>query len=90
MKRKKKKKDFQDDGRVIASMNVDGMPRSIIRRTSFDEFGKKKEKKEITKLSKKEYRSIVLGVISSYILFGVIVFGGFALFILFCTNIWFK
>lgn len=79
-----------DDGRVIANMNIDGMPRSIIRRTSFDEFGKKKEKKEPIKLSKEEFKSILLGVVSSYIIFGVVVFGAFALFILFCIKVWFK
>lgn len=71
-------------------MNIDGMPRSIIKRTAFDEFGKTKEKKESVKLSKQERRSILLGVMTSYILFAVIVFGAFALFILFCINVWFK
>ena len=44
MKKRKKENDFIDDGRVIANMNIDGMPRSIIKRTAFDEFGKTKEK----------------------------------------------
>ncbi|NLP16861.1 MAG: hypothetical protein GX379_07480 [Clostridiales bacterium] len=90
MKKRKKENDFIDDGRVIANMNIDGMPRSIIKRTAFDEFGKTKEKKESVKLSKQERRSILLGVMTSYILFAVIVFGAFALFILFCINVWFK
>ena len=88
--KKKENNDFIDDGRVIANMNIDGMPRSTIRRTAFDEFGKGNEKKEKVKLSKRERRSIMLGVISSYLLFVVVVFGAFALFILFCINIWFK
>lgn len=79
-----------DDGRVIANMNLDGMPRSVFRRTAFDEFGKTKEKKETVKLTKQERRSILLGVVTSYILFAVIVFGVFALFILFCIKVWFK
>jgi hypothetical protein len=93
MKKKKKYDDFVDDGRVIANMNIDGMPRSTIKRTAFDEFGKvkdKKENKENTKLSKSERRSIILGVITSYALFALVVFGAFALFILFCINVWFK
>ena len=90
MKKRKKENDFIDDGRVIANMNIDGMPRSIIKRTAFDEFGKTKEKKESVKLSKQERRSILLGVMTSYILFAVIVFGALALFILFCINVWFK
>ncbi|TAH69521.1 MAG: hypothetical protein EWM47_06800 [Anaerolineaceae bacterium] len=93
MKKKKKYDDFVDDGRVIANMNIDGMPRSTIKRTAFDEFGKVKENnenKENVKLSKSERRSIILGVVTSYALFAVIVFGAFALFILFCINVWFK
>jgi hypothetical protein len=90
LKKRKKEKDFVDDGRVIANMNLDGMPRSVLRRTAFDEFGKTKEKKETVKLTKQERRSILLGVVTSYILFAVIVFGVFALFILFCIKVWFK
>lgn len=85
-----KKKKKVDDGRVIANMNIDGMPRSIVRRTAFDEFGVKQEKKSPAQLSKKEFRSVLFGVISSYALYGAIVFGAFALFILFCTKVWFK
>ncbi|HHX12921.1 MAG TPA: hypothetical protein GX731_08855 [Clostridiales bacterium] len=91
MKKRKKKDDFVDDGRVIANMNIDGMKPSPIRRTAFDEFGKVKENKESKdNLSKSESRSIIFGVISSYALFILVVFGSFALFILFCINIWFK
>lgn len=89
-KRKKKYDDFVDDGRVIANMNIDGMPRSTIRRTAFDEFGKVSEDKEKIKLTKSERRSIILGIIASYALFALVVFGAFALFILFCINVWFK
>lgn len=90
LKKGKKKNDFIDDGRVIANMNIDGMQRSTIKRTAFDEFGKSKENKENIKLSKKEHRRIVLGAMASYAVFGLIVFGAFALFILFCINVWFK
>lgn len=90
LKKKEKMHDFVDDGRVIANMNVDGMPRSIFRRTAFDEFGKVKEKKEPVMLTKEERRSIFFGMLLSYLLFAVIVFGSFALFILFCINVWFK
>jgi len=89
-KKKKKKDDFIDDGRVIANMNIDGMPRSIIRRTAFDEFGKVKEEKEQSRLTKEERRRVILSVILSHIFFMIMVFGGLALFILFCTKVWFK
>lgn len=89
-KKKKKTDDFVDDGRVIANMNIDGLPRSIIRRTAFDEFGKVREEKEQSRLSKEERRRVILSVILSHIFFIVMVFGGLALFILFCVKIWFK
>jgi len=89
-RKKSKEDDFVDDGRVIASMNIDGMPRSIFRRTAFDEFGKTRQEIELPKLSRSERISILLGVVTSYITFAVVVFGSFALFILFCTKVWFR
>ena len=90
LKEKNKKDEFVDDGRVIANMNIDGMPRSTIRRMAFDEFGKKKKNEDPIPLSRKDRWSIFFGVATSYILFIVIVFGAFTLFILFCTKVWFK
>ena len=90
MKKRKKPEKFVDDGRVIANMNIDGMPHSVFRRDSIDRMGKGKEKEEPVKIPKKERRSIILGMLSSYALFGIIVFGAFALFILFCVKVWFK
>ena len=90
LKDKKKKKEFFDDGRVIANMNVEGMRRSIIRRRAFDEFGEIKEEKKTFKLSKEEMKSMILGMATSYIMFGIVVFGFFGLFILFCVKVWFK
>lgn len=90
LKDKKKKEEFFDDGRVIANMNVEGMRRSIIRRRAFDEFGEIKEEKKTFKLSKKEMKSMILGMATSYIMFGIVVFGFFGLFILFCVKVWFK
>lgn len=90
LKNKKETKDFVDDGRVIADMNVDGVPHSVFRRTSFNIKKKKKKKEESVGLSKKERRSIFLGVFTSYILVGLITFGAFALLIYFSINVWFK
>ena len=91
MKYKKKSKDFVDDGRVIADMDVEGMPRSIFGRASFNRFNKSRgETAEDPKLTKDEQRSLFLGVLVSYALFGVAIFGSFGLFILFCIKVWFK
>ena len=88
--KKKKNHDFEDDGRVIANMNVDGMPRSIIRRKAFDEFGAKKEEKEPVHLEKGERFAVLGGVIASYLLYGLVFFGALALFIWFAVTYWFK
>jgi hypothetical protein len=87
---KKKKDVFVDDGRVIANMNVDGMPRSPFRRKAFDEFGARAEKREEIRLTRPEKRAVAGGVFLSYLLFGIIFFGGLALFIWFCVSVWFK
>ncbi len=88
--KKRKKGEDWDDGRVIANMNVEGMPRSPFRRKAFDEFGYKKEKPEPVKLNREERRAISLGVAVPYLLYGLVIFGGLALFILFCVKVWFK
>lgn len=95
MKKKiKKNAEFFDDNRVIANMDVDGMPSSVLRkkpqRKGSDDFGQYPEKKEQIKLTRAERRSVIWGMVSSYLLFGLIVFGAFALIILFCIKVWFR
>lgn len=93
-KKKHKKPDVYDDQRVIANMDVDGMPRSVLRkaprRKTKDAFGQIPEKKEQIKLTRAERRSVIWGMISSYILFGLIIFGAFALLLLFFIKVWFR
>ncbi|NLM78502.1 MAG: hypothetical protein GX173_10510 [Ruminococcaceae bacterium] len=90
----KKDKDFIDDNRVIANMDVDGMPRSVLRKAprpkNSDAFGQYVKKKEPIKLTRAERRSVIWGMVSSYLLFGGIVFGAFALILLFCIKVWFR
>ena len=89
-KRRKIKQDFEDDGRVIANMNVEGMPRSIIRRKAFDEFGEKREEKDPVHFEKGERFAVLGAVITSYLLYGLVFFGALALFIWFAVTYWFK
>jgi hypothetical protein len=89
LEKKDRKKEFFDDGRVIADMSVDGMPSSLLSRRKSKKLKEKKNEHEI-ELTFRERASVFLGVISGYLLFGLIVFGGFALFILFCIKVWFK
>ena len=89
---KRKKEEWVDDGRVIADMSVDGMPYTFRRgpRRNRDAFGQKKVKSEPIELTKKEKRSISLGAASAYILVAVVFIGGFGLFLLFCSRVWFR
>ena len=89
LEKEDKKKEYFNDGRVIADMSVDGMRRSLFSRRKSKQHQEKKSESEI-ELTFRERVSVVLGVISGYFLFGLIVFGGFALFILFCIKVWFK
>lgn len=91
MSGKKGKVKWVDDGRVIASMNVDGMPGTIFRpgkRRRFDEFGQTEEKRETVQLTGVERRAISRGVILAFVavLLGVIVV--FTLGALFISRVW--
>lgn len=83
---KQKKKSFEgDDGRVVAKMNVDGMPwymRSEKKQTP--------ENNDLSDLSKGETWEIVKGSVKAGLLIGGVFFVVFALFILFCIFVWFR
>lgn len=91
-------KDFEDDGRTIAPMDVDGMRDGLFhhRRKRFDERrgtedknGEPKEKQPETPLTKKEAQLVTRGIWLAYALTGLIFLGFFALFFLFCQFVWF-
>ncbi|MDO4571907.1 MAG: hypothetical protein Q4C13_00955 [Clostridia bacterium] len=87
MCRRKKRADFEDDGRVIAPMNVEGMPWYVRRAEgrSGEEGGG-----EPAELTRGEKLAFTWGVVKA----GLLVVGVFVLvylgFILFCTEIWFR
>lgn len=92
-KNKTKDKDaFEDDGRVIASMEGVTNPYKLIptlpdKPKRFRENGKKHEKADITR---EEERQIRRGIMAASLLVGIVISGIFLLFILFCVCIWFK
>jgi hypothetical protein len=83
---KPKKKSFEgDDGRVVAKMNVDGMPwymRAEQQNTP--------ENNDLSQLSKGETWEIIKGTVKAGLLIGSVFFVIFLLFILFCVFVWFK
>ena len=79
-----------DDGRVIANMNVDGMPWSMrdvmSRRKKSDE--KLQSSQDFSDLTKEETRELVKGAMKAGLLIGGVFLVGAFLFILFCLFIW--
>ena len=92
MKKRKKRVYDDDDGRVIAPMNVEGMPWNHGSKSPTPEVKRdtpEKEKDEII-LTDGERRAMMGGVFAAALLVaGIFVLAGL-LFILFCIFIWFK
>jgi hypothetical protein len=83
----KKRKPYEDDdGRTIANMNVDGMPWFAENPVS-DTTGKESEHSE---LGRHGTIALIWGVLKAALLVTAVFAGGYLLFILFCTLIWFK
>ncbi len=84
---KKKKEPFIDDGRVIANMNVEGMPwYQDVPRTDYG----KEEKEPPLKLTRREKAAMMRGVMGAALLVAFIFITVFGLFLLFCVFVWFK
>ena len=80
----KRKQYDDDDGRVIANMNVDGMPWYV-------EAAKKKEtSSQELELTKEETRAVLWGTIKAGLLIASVFVVAALIFILFCIHIWFR
>lgn len=76
-----------DDGRVIASMNIDGMP-WYQRSKRFDP-GKREQALDFSDLTREETREIVKGALKASLMIAGVFILAMLLFILFCLYIWF-
>lgn len=81
---RKKHGKFVDDGRSITDMNVDGMPWYNPESGPNAQTGS-----DPIELTAAEKRAVTWGVLKASLLVTFIFIGGFALFILFCVNVWF-
>ena len=81
----KKKEKFEDDGRVIANMNVEGMPWYMPKNK-----GTEGQSEELPKLGKAETFHMILGVLGAALAIAAVFVIGYFLFILFCQYVWFK
>ena len=82
-----KKHYDDDDGRVIASMNVEGMPWYV------EDHKRKQERlknNDFNDLSKEETRAIIWGIVKSGLLIAGVFLVAALIFILFCIYIWFR
>ncbi len=84
---KQRKQYDDDDGRVIASMNVDGMP-WYQRSQRFDR-NRREQASDFSDLTKEESREIVKGAMKAALLIAGVFILAMLLFILFCLYVWF-
>ena len=87
----KKKVYDDDDGRVIANMNVEGMPWSMSdvhsRRKKSDE---KLQSSDFSDFSAEDTREIVKGAVKAGLVIAGVFLVAAALVILFCVHVWFR
>ena len=84
---KQRKQYDDDDGRVIASMNVDGMP-WYQQGQRFDRH-RREQASDFSDLTKEENREIVKGAMKASLLIAGVFILAMLLFILFCLYVWF-
>lgn len=92
----RKKEKFEDDGRQIANMNIEGMPwydkdRALREKMEGDFVGitrKEKKKSPLDELTRKERWVLYRSVMAACMVIGVIFAGAAFLFILFCVYVW--
>lgn len=85
---KKKRQKFEDDGRTISNMNVEGMPWYTPGASQTTK--QESNKNESIKLTRKEKSAMMRGVLAASLLVALIFILVFTLFILFCVFVWFK
>jgi hypothetical protein len=93
----RKKEKIDDDGRVIANMNVDGMPwyAGFTRGKGGDAdpsvpVDPEANREELSKLGKKQTFFLILGVLGAAMAIAAVFALGYLAFILFAQFVWFK
>ena len=80
----KRRKYDDDDGRVIANMNVDGMPWYV------DAAKKKEASSQELDLTKEESKAVLWGTVKAGLLIASVFVVAALIFILFCIHVWFR
>ncbi len=78
----KKDRDFVDDGRVIAPMNVEGMP--------WHGAAPAQGTQGMAQLEKRQFRYALWGAMGAALTVAAVLSAGIILFVLFSTKVWLK
>lgn len=78
------KRNEEEDNRVVANMNIEGMPWHVSGKPLYQE-----SKEPIPELDKKELRRLTVSATLSGLVIGAVFLIIFFLFILFSIHIWF-
>jgi hypothetical protein len=85
----RKKKTYEDDdGRVIANMNIEGTPWYVKKNPMQDKSLSGESSTE--KTNNKETFYIIRGALAAALLIALVFVAVFFIFLLFCTQVWFK
>lgn len=82
MAKEKKPQRFeeQDDGRSVANMNVEGMPWYV----------EEEPEEQLPPMSRRETRAFLANALLATLAVAAVFLAAAALFILFCTKVWFR
>lgn len=78
-----------DDGRVIANMNVDGMPWYQRSQRRIEKTSVARPHSDFSDLTREETREIIRGALKASLLIAGVFILAMLLFILFCLYVWF-
>jgi len=78
--------EFVDDGRKVADMNIEGLP---WYQKELEEV-ELKRRQNLPELNGRETRKLIYSSLLAALLVAGAFIGAFALFLLFCINVWFK
>ncbi len=85
---RKPRDDFEDDGRTIVPMNVDGMP--WYTKNTADPFRRGEVEQDKPAMTRHERRGYIRAAVLSALLIAAVFAVGYAAFLLFCRFVWLR
>ncbi len=90
MKKRSKKEAFEDDGRTVANMNVEGMPWYSEAKPLFDKPDYEERSSALDEMNHHETLKLIVNAVLAALAIGGVFLGAVYLFLLFCVQVWFK